>query len=69
MLCGGGDRDGPCLEVEKAEVFRYEDDGGAIGVACHVSPGIAHIPIGERITRGSQGCCGTVAQRLRGSDG
>jgi signal transduction histidine kinase len=39
-----------CLEVEKAEVFRYEDDGGAIGVACHVSPGISHIPIGERIT-------------------
>jgi GAF domain-containing protein len=39
-----------CLEVEKAEVFRYEDDGGAIAVACHASPGISHIAIGERIT-------------------
>ena len=39
-----------CLEVEKAEVFRYEDDGAAICVACHVSPGTTHIPIGERIT-------------------
>jgi signal transduction histidine kinase len=39
-----------CLEVEKAEVFRYDDDGAMIAVACHVSPGITHIPIGERIT-------------------
>lgn len=39
-----------CLEVEKAEVFRYEDDGGAMAVACHVSPGTAHISTGERIT-------------------
>jgi signal transduction histidine kinase len=39
-----------CLEVEKAEVFRYEDDGAMIAVACHVSPGTTHIPIGERIT-------------------
>lgn len=39
-----------CLEVEKAEVFRYEDDGGAMAVACHVSPDTAHISTGERIT-------------------
>jgi GAF domain-containing protein len=28
-----------CLNLEKAEVFRYEDDGAAIAVACHASPG------------------------------
>jgi hypothetical protein len=39
-----------CLGVDKAEVFRSEDDGAVIAVACHVSPGIAHIAIGERIT-------------------
>jgi signal transduction histidine kinase len=39
-----------CLEVEKAELFRYEDDGGAIAVACHASPGTNHLAIGERIT-------------------
>ena len=53
-----------CLEVEKAELFRYEDDGGAIAVACHVSPGIAHIAIGERITpedhKVARRCCATA---------
>jgi signal transduction histidine kinase len=39
-----------CLDVDKAEVFRYEDDGAAVAVACHVSPGTAQIPIGQRIT-------------------
>ena len=39
-----------CLDVDKAEVFRYEEDGSAIAVACHASPGTAHIPIGERVT-------------------
>ena len=39
-----------CLDVDKAEVFRYEGDGSAIAVACHASPGTAHIPIGERVT-------------------
>ena len=39
-----------CLDVAKAEVFRYEDDGSAIVVACHASPGTAHIPIGEHVT-------------------
>lgn len=39
-----------CLEVEKAEVFRCEDDGGAIAVSCQASPGTPHISIGERIT-------------------
>ena len=39
-----------CLNVDKAEVFRYEDDGSAIAVACHASSGTAHIPIGERVT-------------------
>ena len=39
-----------CLQVEKAEVFRFEDDGAPVAVACQVSPGITHIGIGERIT-------------------
>jgi signal transduction histidine kinase len=39
-----------CLDVDKAEVFRYDDDGSAIAVACHASPGTAHIPIGEHVT-------------------
>ena len=38
-----------CLDVDKAELFRVEDDGAAIAVACHASPGTAHIPIGERV--------------------
>ena len=38
-----------CLDVDKAEIFRYEDDGSVIVVACHASPGTAHIPIGERL--------------------
>ena len=41
-----------CLNVDKAELFRYDDDddGAATAVACRVSPGTGHIPIGERIT-------------------
>ena len=39
-----------CLQVEKAEVFRFEDDGALVAVACQVAPGITHIGIGERIT-------------------
>ncbi len=39
-----------CLQVEKAEVFRYEDDGALVAVACKASPGTTHIPIGECIT-------------------
>ena len=39
-----------CLDVDKAEIFRYEDDGSAITVACHASPGTAHIPIGKHVT-------------------
>ena len=38
-----------CLNLEKAEVFRYEDDGAAIAVACHASPGTAYMPVGDRL--------------------
>jgi GAF domain-containing protein len=58
-----------CLEVEKAEVFRYEDDGAAIAVACHISPGTTHSYRRTHHPGGSQGCCGTLAHRLRGHDG
>jgi signal transduction histidine kinase len=39
-----------CLGVAKAEVFRYEDDGAAVAVACQVAPGISHLAVGEPIT-------------------
>jgi signal transduction histidine kinase len=38
-----------CLGVDKAEVFRYEDDGAAVAVACQVISGIAHLAVGEPI--------------------
>jgi hypothetical protein len=58
-----------CLGVDKAEVFRSEDDGAVIAVACHVSPGIAHIAIGERNhRRRSQDCHRASAHRLRQHD-
>jgi signal transduction histidine kinase len=39
-----------CLDVTKAELFRFEDDGAATAVACRVAPGTAHLAIGERLT-------------------
>jgi signal transduction histidine kinase len=38
-----------CLNVDKAELFRFDDDGAATAVACRVSPGTSHLAIGERL--------------------
>jgi signal transduction histidine kinase len=39
-----------CLDVDKAEVFRYNGDGAAIAVACHASADTAHTPVGAAVT-------------------
>jgi signal transduction histidine kinase len=40
-----------CLEVEYADVFRYEDDGAAIvAVGVFAEPGVADHVVGERLT-------------------
>ena len=39
-----------CLDVDDAEVFRYEPDGAAIVVGSYAQPGMRGIPVGERLT-------------------
>src|SRR3984893_12118500 len=39
-----------CLQVESAQVLRYEPDGAVIVVASYAVPGVQPIPIGERLT-------------------
>ena len=39
-----------CLNVENADVFRYEDDGAAVAVATYAAPGVPHHSIGDRLT-------------------
>jgi PAS domain S-box-containing protein len=40
-----------CLDVENAEVFRYDDDDGAaiLVVASYAAPGVPHLSVGERL--------------------
>jgi signal transduction histidine kinase len=39
-----------CLNVDSAEVFRYEPDRTAVIVGSFANPGEPHIPVGERVT-------------------
>jgi signal transduction histidine kinase len=39
-----------CLDVETAQVFRYEPDDAAIVVAAYPAEGVHGIPVGERVT-------------------
>jgi signal transduction histidine kinase len=39
-----------CLQVESAQVLRYEPDGAVIVVASYAVPGVQPIPVGERLT-------------------
>jgi len=59
-----------CLNLEKAEVFRYEDDGAAIAVACHASPGHG-IYAGRRrlAVEDDNLCCDSISDRPRHPNG
>ena len=39
-----------CLDVDTAEVFRYEADGAATVAGSYAQPGLRGIPVGERLT-------------------
>ena len=49
-----------CLNVENADVFRYEDDGAAVVVASYAAPGVAHHSVGERLTLEGDNVSSTV---------
>jgi PAS domain S-box-containing protein len=39
-----------CLNVDNAEVCRYDPDGTAVIVASYAAPGEPHLPVGDRVT-------------------
>jgi PAS domain S-box-containing protein len=39
-----------CLNVENAEVCRYDPDGTVVVVASYAAPGEPHLPVGDRLT-------------------
>ncbi|MGH3966827.1 MAG: GAF domain-containing protein [Mycobacterium sp.] len=59
---------GRCLDVQHAEVFRYEDDGAAIGVAaCYAETGSQGPRVGERLTLEGDNVAATVFRSRRPS--
>jgi signal transduction histidine kinase len=50
-----------CLNVENAEVHRFEtDSAGSVVVACYAESGVPHIPVGERRTFEGENVSGQI---------
>jgi signal transduction histidine kinase len=54
-----------CLEVDSAEVCRYEPDGAAIVVAAFAERGAPHMLVGDRLTLEGDNVVGTVLRTGR----
>jgi signal transduction histidine kinase len=54
-----------CLEVDCAEVLRYEADDSAVVVASYVAPAEPHIALGERVDLAGDNVAGTVLRTGR----
>jgi signal transduction histidine kinase len=54
-----------CLEVDCAEVLRYEADDSAVVVASYVAPAEPHIALGERVALEGDNVAGTVLRTGR----
>jgi signal transduction histidine kinase len=55
-----------CLNLEYADVFRYDEEGAAIVVvAAYAEPGIPYHAVGDRLTTESDNLCSTVWRTRR----